>query len=159
MRCSGTLPFMPIRRLVTWEEPFFHTPLDDVESAVWTGVWAALYSSKEWTVRESKWVDGLRSDNPDTLAGTKSLIIDLEDTNEDELSEPLKTLKPLFEEWLLIVREVSKKLRASLSDPADLPSDAEVQELCLPYFVKYLRQGVDFLRKRGVYDDVVGVDV
>lgn len=157
---------MSYRLIYNWVEndPCLHTAIDDLESFPWVVFWAALHSHDS-TSKMMEWAGELSQDSPAALKKAKisirtEIIGEYQALNLTKYSPFFGSIYSLLQNWFILAAEAQKAVN-SLAHPSRLNDPlfdhtkfvAELRDLCLDYYVKYLEAGVEFLRKNGVYGD------
>ena len=164
------MQFMSRRLLKEWSTRPLRTAIDDLESFSWILLWIALHLSNRRTDLENDWLSSLSSDDIKTVAHCKSEILYSATADEfdnlEAFSSYLSTVIPLLRGWWKVASDAGKALRKLIDRHSSgkqgvddvLHDDAlrggfykELEELCLSYYVRYIKLGTEFLEKEKFY--------
>lgn len=152
---------MSSRMITHWAKnaPSFHSAIDDLESFSWVLLWVALHSPDS-TPEMMDWVVSLSDDSPVKLLQAKvyiSVVLSgARPPNLADFSPFFRSVFPLLEKWFTFAIEAEKAVNTLARELAGISFDhstfhAQLRDLSLVYYVKYLEAGVEFLRKNGAY--------
>lgn len=137
-----------------------HSAIDDLQSFSWVLLWVALHSPDS-TPQMQKWIVSLSEDDPDALLHFKQSISAaisgvFPGLNPADFSPFFGSIFPLLSKWFAFAIEAENAVHDLAKNVDMLPFDrskfhAELRDLSLIYYAKYLEAGVDFLRENGAY--------
>ncbi|KAJ7349317.1 hypothetical protein DFH08DRAFT_959475 [Mycena albidolilacea] len=156
---SGTPEFMSLalHRAMGHDEPYIHSPVDDIQSFFWLAVWAVLFNSRPHTRSRSEfiWGQNLRS-------GVRAVKSDF----VNELMTTVRSLRgrgpigtqvfPLLQDWWRRQRDLAEEWQRNVVAEAAKIPEHEVDNIrCfyLHHFHLYALRGVKEFLDLVTYED------
>ncbi|KAJ7584384.1 hypothetical protein C8J56DRAFT_151183 [Mycena floridula] len=179
---SGTPAFMSLRLMSNWQANLLRTAIDDLESYIWVLAWGILCMIPEPTKKERSWIKAFSSGDYGILElGKDSMCqrFNRFSSRPEPISAEMRAVMPLLTYWMEISYAAAKELRKVLGEPQDEIDEetldlgaedlyrgkhdteaqadpekfqAELHDLCLKYYIKYLQVAVSFLERRKQYN-------
>jgi hypothetical protein len=127
-----------IRGAMKSEDPYLHSPLDDMYSFFYVAVWATLWNTKKGhTKREDIWRRDLRSQD-----AREAMVLDLLDQRHRKVipyAPIIVGMLPVLDDWWIKLSALSRSSSANLDEDQGI--------LCLAYFDQLAYHGVaDFVQ-------------